>query len=181
VSGVNLAAPPVAAEATDVPPDPADEDDSILAKDVPAADGKPSSESISEIWSTLPPPSKPIGPGHTGDITAVVFTPDGLGLVTSSWDKTVRLWELASGKELAVLAGHTGVVSGATFAPDGETFATASWDKTIRVWSYPAGHTVQTLMGHTGVVTAVVYSPDGTQMASCGWDKTLRLWDAKTG
>src|SRR5262245_11439833 len=122
VSGVNLAAPPVAAESTEAPADPEDEDDSILAKDVPAADGKPSSESISAIWSTLPPPSKHSGPGHTGDITAVAFTPDGLGLVTSSWDKTVRLWELASGKELAVLAGHTGVVSGATFAPDGETF-----------------------------------------------------------
>jgi len=55
-------------------------------------------------------------------------------VVTGSLDKTARLWDTASGKELHVLRGHEGVVWSAQFASDGKTVVTASFDKTARLW-----------------------------------------------
>jgi WD40 repeat protein len=55
-------------------------------------------------------------------------------VVTASLDKTARIWDTASGKELAVLRGHQGMVLSAAFSPDGTRIVTASWDGTARVW-----------------------------------------------
>lgn len=62
------------------------------------------------------------------------FAPDGKQVVSASRDKTVRLWDVASGKELHVLRGHEDGVTSAQFAPDGKTLVTASEDKTARLW-----------------------------------------------
>lgn len=75
--------------------------------------------------------------GHTGAVTAIVFSPDGKRVVTGSADKTVRVWDAETGKELAVLKGHTDAVSAVSFSPGGEMVATGSGDKTVRVWSAP--------------------------------------------
>ncbi len=73
------------------------------------------------------------------EVTSAQFAPDGKTVVTASGDKTARLWDVASGKELHVLRGHEGAVTSAEFAPDGKTVVTASGsilggDKTARLW-----------------------------------------------
>ena len=62
------------------------------------------------------------------------FSPDGRTVVTGSGDKTARLWEVASGREIAVLRGHEDAVSSVAFSPDGRTVVTGSGDKTARLW-----------------------------------------------
>ncbi|HEV3144844.1 MAG TPA: AAA family ATPase, partial [Gemmataceae bacterium] len=119
------------------------------------------------------------GKGHAGDITSVSFSTDGKVVATASWDKTIKLWNVASGEELLTLSGHGGVVSYVLFADDGNTLATASWDKTVYLWRLPGGEPIGSLKGHTGVVTSLAYSPDGSRLASCGWDKTVRLWEVR--
>jgi predicted NACHT family NTPase len=64
----------------------------------------------------------------------VAFSPDGGRVATASYDRTARLWDAASGKQLAVLKGHTDSVRSIAFSPDGSRLATASHDGTARLW-----------------------------------------------
>jgi len=67
-------------------------------------------------------------------VDSAAFSPDGSRIVTASWDKTARIWDAASAKEVAVLRGHENIVSSAAFSPDGSRIVTASEDETARIW-----------------------------------------------
>src|SRR6185369_9269663 len=72
--------------------------------------------------------------GHTGDIYAVAFHPDGTRLATAARDGAVWLWDVARGEEVARLAGHKSFVWSLAFSPDGATLASGSGDATVRLW-----------------------------------------------
>ena len=81
---------------------------------------------------------------------SAVFSPDGARIVTASDDDTARLWEAATGQELAVLRGHEGEVLSAVFSPDGARIVTASDDDTARLWEAATGQEIAVLRGHEG-------------------------------
>jgi len=119
--------------------------------------------------------------GHTGSVYSAAFSPDGERVVTTSYDRTARLWDAKTGAALAVLQGHTGSVHSAAFSPDGERVVTASDDNTARLWDAKTGAALAVLEGHTGSVNSAGFSPDGTRVATASDDNTARLWDAKMG
>ena len=118
---------------------------------------------------------------HEGGVDAVVFSPDGKTLASASEDKTVRLWEVAGGKEIRQLRGHQDRVCRVVFSPDGKTLASASEDKTVRLWEATSGKEIRQFLGHQYGVSSVAFSPDGKTLASASRDHTVRLWDAASG
>jgi WD40 repeat protein len=128
--------------------------------------------------------------GHTWFVKSVAFSPDGRllasgscgqGIILTCTQGEIRLWDVASGREVRTLSGHTDWVKSVAFSPDGRLLASGSDDDTIKLWDVASGREVRTLTGHTSDVFSVAFSPDGRLLASGSNDKTIRLWDVASG
>ncbi|WP_175478792.1 TIR domain-containing protein [Rubrimonas cliftonensis] len=118
---------------------------------------------------------------HEDQVYSVAFSPDGARLATGSRDNTARLWDLATGREIARFEGHGKSVASVAFSPDGARLATASHDKAARLWNLATGREIARLEGHRNFLNCVAFSPDGARLATGAGDRTARLWDLAAG
>ena len=111
----------------------------------------------------------------------VAISPDGRTALSGGNDSVVRLWDMASGKQLQQLP-HPAPVNPA-FSSDGQRALSSSDDKIIRLWNWEQGKLVLAghLRGHTSSVNRAVFSPNGRQVISSSADNTMRLWDVESG
>jgi WD40 repeat protein len=98
-------------------------------------------------------------------------------LASGSIDNTVKLWDIATRREVATLSGHRNEVSEIQFSPDGKTLATSSGDSTLKLWDVATRQELITFRGHKSWVNSVAFSPDGTILASGSADFTVKLWN----
>ncbi len=122
--------------------------------------------------------------GHEDRISAIALSPDGETLATGSQDKTIKLWNVETGKLICTFGNyltwgaHTEGIWSLTFSRDGEILASSSHDGTIKVWNLRTRDRPRTLKGYS---THLAIAPDGEAIASTTWDRKILLWNASTG
>lgn len=118
---------------------------------------------------------------HPGGATALAFSADGARLYSAGYDGIVRVWELASARQVGLLTGSEGTIWSLDVSPDGDRLASAGEDKIIRIWRLDESAQPAVLRGHERNVWEVRFSPDGRRLASASFDASARLWDSATG
>jgi WD40 repeat protein len=116
--------------------------------------------------------------GHTRRVNLLVLSTDAKKLITGSWDKTIRVWDLQSGECLRTLEGHSNRISALQMTPDQRHPRIAgSVDKTLKLWDLATGQCVTTFYGHGGSVDTIALASSGKQVVSASEDATVKVWD----
>jgi WD40 repeat protein len=146
-------------------------------------------DKTARVWDPATGEALVVFKEHTREVADAAFSPDGTRVVTAGVD-TGRVWEAATGKEIAQLKERPATC--VSFSPDGRRVAsTAHEDSRVAVWDAATGMVEQELQTPNAHLFGIAFSPDGKRIAACGQamagkadndaDPTVRLWDAKTG
>jgi len=132
--------------------------------------------------------------GHMAPIASLAVTPDGKQVVSASNDKTVRVWDIATGKTARMIRGESapgnwGAIYAMSLSGDGRWLAIGGYlsdadrisASAIRLYEFASGKLVKVLRGHKQVVFALAFSADGKRLISGSADKTARIWDVDSG
>lgn len=122
--------------------------------------------------------------GHKELVYTVNFSPDGKHLLTGSFDKTLKLWDVAAGKEVKTFAGtsgHNDLILTSAFSPDGRGFASGAKDNSIKLWDMPISGAFRDYPGATAPVLTQAITPDGSKLAAGQQDGLIRVWTTSDG
>ncbi len=141
----------------------------------------PSSTALDSLLDAVAQPERASLPANSL-VWDVAFSPNGKIVATASQDGTVRLWDVATHRQIgAPLRADSSAVRGVAFSPDGKTLATASNDGAARLWDVATHRQIGApLRADAAAVNAVAFSPDGKTLATASSDGTVRLWDVAT-
>lgn len=119
--------------------------------------------------------------GHAARPDRVALSPDGkLVASTSEKERSVRLWNTATGDQKHLLADGIGGVAEFAFSPDGETLVSTNYDNDVRIWKTRSGELVRKIEDMTGAMFSAEFTPDGKYLLMAGLDETVYVYDAKT-
>jgi WD40 repeat protein len=114
--------------------------------------------------------------GHTNHVLALAVTSNPGRIATAGLDRTVKLWDSATGQLLASRGDHEAILHAVAFSPNGRYLASAGRDRVVRLWEVDPLETYAVLSGHTDAIRAVGFLPDGEHLISAGEDRSIRVW-----
>ncbi|XP_017003659.2 F-box-like/WD repeat-containing protein ebi [Drosophila takahashii] len=128
--------------------------------------------------------------GHTNEVNAIKWCPQGQLLASCSDDMTLKIWSMNRDRCCHDLQAHSKEIYTIKWSPTGPgtnnpntnlILASASFDSTVRLWDVERGSCIHTLTKHTEPVYSVAFSPDGKHLASGSFDKCVHIWSTQTG
>ncbi|EDW64983.2 uncharacterized protein Dvir_GJ17774 [Drosophila virilis] len=128
--------------------------------------------------------------GHTNEVNAIKWCPQGQLLASCSDDMTLKIWSMTRDRCCHDLQAHSKEIYTIKWSPTGPgtnnpntnlILASASFDSTVRLWDVERGSCIHTLTKHTEPVYSVAFSPDGKHLASGSFDKCVHIWSTQTG
>ena len=140
-----------------------------------------SAELSGDLWSKPTWKIQQTISAHSDWVRCLSFTPDGLQLVSGSFDKTIKLWQLDTGTAIYTLADRLKGVFALAVSPDGKFLASGSWDETIELWHLETGTALSTLSQHTDSVRSLAITPDSKTLISGSFDQKIVLWSLPDG
>ncbi|HXY33021.1 MAG TPA: c-type cytochrome domain-containing protein [Planctomycetaceae bacterium] len=141
-----------------------------------AASGEPGLFGELTLWSTIDWTRRQTLRGHRDTMLTAAMSPDGQLAATGSYDQTIRLWDISTGKEVRILSGHNGPVFDLAFDPTGRLLASASGDRTVKLWDVAKGERLDTFSQPLKEQYAVAFLPDGRHVIGGGVDSRIRVW-----
>lgn len=118
---------------------------------------------------------------HEDWVHSVVVSTDGVWMASGADDKTVKIWDMATGECRMTLSGHMENVASVAITPDGKQVLSASFDESVRVWDVASGKELACLEGHSDKIWSVIALQDNARALTAGLDGLLMLWDLATG
>jgi WD40 repeat protein len=120
--------------------------------------------------------------GTTSDVAFdVAFSPAGDKLAASAADRSIRVYDVASGTQERLIEDHADWVMSIAWSPDGSQLASASRDKTSKLFDAKTGDSLATYPGHGDSVFGVSFTADGKQIISAGADREIHVWNPGDG
>ncbi|MGM3305209.1 WD40 repeat domain-containing protein [Anabaena sp. WFMT] len=114
--------------------------------------------------------------GHSHIVSSLAISADAKFLVSGSRDKTIKVWNLETGKLIHTLKSHRDGVYAVALSPNEQIIASGSADKTIKLWHLETGELLGTFIGHANTVTALTFTASGEMLVSGSLDKTIKIW-----
>ena len=119
--------------------------------------------------------------GHSHWVKTVAVTADGKRAISGSWDNTIKVWNLTTGKEQITLKGYSNWVYTVAVTADGNRAISGSFDTSLKVWDLTTRKELFTLNGHSDSVNSVAVTADGKRAISGSDDRSLKVWDLIIG
>src|SRR5207248_28266 len=113
-------------------------------------------------------------------VSAILFGEDPDLVITASWDRCLKIWDLNRDRDCQVLSGHEDIVAGCCFTPDERRLLSWSHDGTLRFWQLNPPVPLPAIKAHNDRVNAASVSPDGRWIAAGSRDGILKVWDVAT-
>jgi WD40 repeat protein len=119
--------------------------------------------------------------GHTDVVSSMLVSQDGKRLLTTSWDGSIRQWDVATGLAELKLIGHTGAVLAALYSNAEKNLFSAGADGIIRLWDMATGKVIKSFEGHVAEITSLQLTSDEKMLISHSIDGSTKFWDLTTG
>jgi WD40 repeat protein len=121
--------------------------------------------------------------GHESWVTSLVLTPDGKKLISGSWDGTVRVWDVDTGKADPILESHKSKIYSVAVSRDGKRAASGGGNGEVYLWDLESNAELAHLEGHDeeSEVNGIAFTPDGKRVVTAASDGDIRIWDAANG